>query len=125
MNARIINGVAVELPEGFSVVPQTDAPRTRSGPYPALGVDPLISALKRQEIEVTATVPISATPLAPPSKRGAVVPPPASLEVSLGADQEAMVLVEKDGFYQWHLPEETVVHSQPVKRGPGVVPRAR
>jgi len=127
MSDHAINGISVSLPEGFSIAMAPGAGQKRSGVAPAATVDPLLAALKQQEIEVAATVPIAVSPSGPPLRRGTpVAPRAASVEVGLAAGEEAMVLVETNGFYQWRLPEETAAQPQALrKRGPTPLPATR
>ncbi len=58
-----------------------------------------------------------------PDRRGlAAKPDEMEINVTLGPDEGAVLLIEQDGTYEWHFPEETIVQRGPKRRGrPGTV----
>lgn len=62
-------------------------------------VDPVVAALADQGFDLH-DVPLTIAP-EPGRRRGAQ---PAQLRADVGADEDAVVLVEQDGYYQWFAP---------------------
>ena len=85
----------------------------------------LIEALRAQEMEVLDEVELKPTPAAPPTVRGAPAPVQtgtANLELDLGPEDGAVLLLEQDGLYSWHFPSETEIPAPPRPRRRGIAP---
>jgi hypothetical protein len=81
----------------------------RYGPRPLPSAEapppPLIEALALQDLEIVDTLDLDATPQTAAEVRAArPVERIVDLELEVGHDEGAVVLVEQDGMYSWHLP---------------------
>lgn len=101
---------------GETVSSTAEARNSNAGEY-----DALLAALVEQEMMIVDEVELQPEPSAPPRRRGAVAAPPeAALELDLAADEDAVVLLEQEGFYSWHFPSHNeVADPQPARRGRG------
>jgi CHAT domain-containing protein/uncharacterized protein associated with vWA-MoxR-VMAP ternary system len=109
------SGVRVSYPEGFRVE-RAPAPARRpdrrrgarlvpsSPPEAQRETRVLLEALSEQRLDV-----VDEMAVAPPAASRSRAPRPAGsleLEVPLGPEEHAVVLVEREGVYEWQLPEE-------------------
>jgi hypothetical protein len=90
----------------------------------------LLSALAAQEITIVDEVQLQPSLEAvPPTRRrggGPSEAESATIELDLAADEEAMVLLEQDGFYSWHLTPQIEQSQLPPSRGRrGFAPAAK
>jgi hypothetical protein len=93
---------------------RSGAPQDDAGQSAELNA--LVEALEAQEMEVLDDFEFEAP--ARPARRGRRAErEAASIEVELGPGENAVVLVEQDGFYSWHLADQTKVSSGPRRRG--------
>ena len=61
----------------------------------------ILDALKQQDLELVDTVALEIPPAARPKKRGAAAPASAvTLDVPLGPDEQAVILLEDEGEYR-------------------------
>jgi triacylglycerol esterase/lipase EstA (alpha/beta hydrolase family) len=86
--------------------------------------DLLVAALQNQDLSLDGqrpvTLPLNSSTPAPAEARREVAPPPeaeARLQVDLAENEEAVVLVERDGLYEWKLPSQTTPLPPPDVRG--------
>ena len=105
--------------------PTYDADRTgptRGLPDPsqladAMGKDALVAALQESDLNLVESVDL--TPRrsrdlgAPPAAPGTV-----ELEVDVPPDEDAVVLLERDGVYSWHLPVDVGRRTRSIEPGP-------
>lgn len=97
------------------------ATATRGLPDPArveelAGQAELVAALQDSDLDLVQTVeltPRRSKDLAAPAAPGTV-----QLDVDVSADQDAVVLVERDGVYSWHLPVDTGRRTRSLEPGP-------
>ena len=89
----------------FGPVPISPAAPTAEGSEHA----DLIAAFAEQEMTVVDEVELQPAPTVTSATRRGVAPEVerASVEVDLGAGEEAVVLLEQDGFYSWNFPTST------------------
>lgn len=85
--------------------------RVRSTP------DPLLEILSGQELELVDTIPLTIPEKARPRKRGAATAH-VTLDVPLGDNEQAVLLVEDEGVYRWVVGGEAVA-PLPAKRKRG------
>ena len=105
--------------------PTYDADRagpTRGLPDPSqladsMGKDVLVSALRDTELDLVYTVDLT-----PRRSRGLETAPAApgtvELEVDVSDDEDAVVLLERDGVYSWHLPVDAGRRTRSIEPGP-------
>ncbi|MBI3272871.1 MAG: CHAT domain-containing protein [Planctomycetes bacterium] len=123
MNRQTLpSGVTVELPEGAKLPsqPSESVPRRRGAAAAPAAVpvrDSLVDALRSHDLSLVGDAPIllpavvGATPAAAPAattaRRGPApapaAPAQASIDVPLAAGEHAVLLVERNGFYEWHV----------------------
>ena len=143
-------GVRVRVPDGYAAtVAPTTGRRTRGAPVDGVD-DPLqaalLAALEAQDLRVAEAVvvaPAGAVPAGPDEADGprrrrtrggdpepaSAGPAPAGgavhLDLDVPAGEDAVVLLEQDGLYAWHLPTaRDVAPAGPRRRG-GPVPTRR
>ena len=90
----------------------------------------LLSALAAQEITIVDEVQLQPSLEAVPRTRRREGRPPesesATIQLDLAAHEEAMVLLEQDGFYSWHLTPQIEESQVPSPRGRrGLAPAAK
>lgn len=78
----------------------------------------LLSALARQDLELIDTIPLAVPPSAQPKRRGAAAPPSQiNFDVALGADEQAVVLLDDEGVYRWIVDGVRLPSTAPKRRG--------
>ncbi len=82
-------------------------------------VDALFAALAEQSVAVVDRVAIAPGGSPATRRRRAATSPDATLEVSVGPEENAVVLVERDGVYSWQAPDTRSARSA---RRDGVAP---
>ena len=136
-NLKIRRRRAGELPpRGAPATPTTGRGRRRMAttaaatPAPLTEEEALINAIEDQDLELIDAVPLG-NPLVPPASgkrrrttkgEGAVSSGPASadLNIPLAAGESAVVLVEQDGVYEWHVTGDVTEVAPPPPPSPGV-----
>lgn len=86
----------------------------------------LVDALLGQDLELVDSIPLSLPSAARPKRRGEMAPASSvTLDVPLGLDERAVVLMEDEGEYRWIISEEDLgppsAPARPVKRRRGAV----
>ncbi len=133
-----VSGLRVTMPDDFSITePVAETPRRGRGPKPGgrfgpvpmpsaaasgpASTDDVVAAFAAQEMELVDEVELTpAAPAAGARRTRAPGAPPAETELALtvGAQEDAVVLLEQDGMYSWQLPTETTEEATPaVRRG--------
>lgn len=108
------SGLRIDLPNGVVLAEPAPADALRRGdrqygPRPLPSAEgpssPLIEALARQDLEIVDTLDLDATPQIAAEVRAArPVERSVDLGLEVGPDEDAVVLLEQDGMYSWHLP---------------------
>lgn len=124
------SGLRIEVPEGFVLLKEpttssvTSREARRHGPRPlpveAEPPPPLIEALANQEMQTIDSVVLDVTPETAGAVRAALpMERTVGLAVDISAEEGAVVLIEQDGVYSWHLPDEVTGAAVRRTRGPG------
>ena len=131
------SGLRIDLPDGIIVNAATPAPAVRGGgrhygPRPLPSADappPLLKALESQDFVPVDVLELDATAETAAAVRAArPVQRKVDLSLDLGADEGAVVLVEQEGVYSWHLPNpgtDTAPAAADRQRGGSTGHRAR
>lgn len=112
------SGLRIELPEGIILAGEKPAPGDkrkagRHGPRPLPGKEtdtgaPLIKALELQDMQTVDIVDFDVTPEAKAAvRRAEPLERTVDFSMEVGTEESVVVLVEQDGVYSWHLPEES------------------
>lgn len=118
------SGVTVSISGPVQLDKLTAKRSVAGGAPPASGQGRvLVDALVGQELELVDAIHLSLPAGAPPKRRGGVAPSSTvALDVPLGPDEHAVVLVEDEGDYRWIIAGEELgprPAASPVKRGRG------
>src|SRR6478752_4021591 len=109
--------VRVTTPASYDAQP---AVPTRGLPDPAhlataAGHDAVVAALRDADLDLVQTVDLTPRPtreLGAPAAPGTV-----RVEVDVTADHDAVVLLERDGVYSWHLPVDVGERTRSLEPG--------
>lgn len=93
----------VELAEKTAIPKRsTQAPLKRTGEKPPHERRLILEALAGQDLELVDSIAFAIPLSARPKKRGAIAPSSrVTLDVPLGADEQAVILLEDEGEYRW------------------------
>jgi hypothetical protein len=111
------SGLRITLPEGVSLLaeetflPKRNAARRKVGVVPMRGAADRVpheaqrvaDALVEQDMVLVARLPLSVEPVRGGATRAARKRRDLTVDVELGADESAVVLLERDGYYSWHF----------------------
>jgi hypothetical protein len=110
--------VELELPDNVSVIEEQPRRRGRGAPVDVGPTDPVspeaVAAAFADQLTTVDTVTLNVGP-AGPRRRGEPTAPPL-LRVDVGADEQAVLLVEQDGYYTWVTGTKEVPRTS--RRGP-------
>jgi hypothetical protein len=83
----------------------------------------ILEALAGQDFELVDSIPLAIPPAARPKKRGGAAPSSAvTLDVPLGPDEQAVILLDDEGEYRWIVDGKALPSAAP-KRGAAAVKR--
>ncbi|ACN13771.1 conserved hypothetical protein [Desulforapulum autotrophicum HRM2] len=118
---KLPSGLCVTLSEGLTLSEKKPGKKGRRGvrqrtpgvvPLPGAAntmddqeTSGIIDSLVDQDMTLVGTVPIATSPVSQPVKRrfGKFTSHNATIEVDLDTNENAVVLLEQDGFYTWHF----------------------
>jgi CHAT domain-containing protein/uncharacterized protein associated with vWA-MoxR-VMAP ternary system len=136
-----VGGIDLQLPDGaqardLSTPSATDASVQRRGRRPlprgpipvsdastrgrAPSSDPIVESMQSQDMQVIGAFEVD-LPADAPRKRGAPQPLKRAT-VQVGEDEDAVILLESDGVYEWRVEAAKVQRKPPTRRGPVVEP---
>ena len=107
------SGITVETTGSATLATATPARGKRSvrGRAAPSGPPPedtaLVAEMARHDLELVDAIPLSRAPTAPTKRRAAAPPARVSLDVPLGPNEQAVVLVEDEGEYRWIVDGES------------------
>lgn len=121
----------ISRPSGITVSVTGPAELARAAPPPKRGVKTaakravgtagdgglILDALRGQDLELVDSILLTIPPAARPKKRGGAAPSSAvTLDVPLGPDEQAVILLEDEGEYRWIVDGQPLPSAAP-KRG--------
>ena len=117
------SGVTVSITGPAELTREAPAPKRsakvarRAAPGAAGDGGLILDALAQQDLELVDSIPLTIPPTARPKKRGAAAPSAAiTLDVPLGPDEQAVILLQDEGEYRWIVDGKELPAAAP-KRG--------
>ena len=120
-------GAALRPRRGTVAAPAAGARRRGAAAAPLAEEEAIVAALEAQELDLVDAIPLTPGAAAPAAaarrRRGPSAAPAAAaagevgLEVPLGADESAVLLVERDGVYEWRFADAAAAAAAPPQGG--------